>query len=57
MHARLGVYARWFCKGCTSSWFQGRFACRFCCGYTASADNVVRGVRTAHGQPAARCLP
>jgi hypothetical protein len=57
MHARLGVLARWTCQDCTTRWWQGRFPCRECCGWTASADKVVHGVRTAHGQPNARCVP
>lgn len=53
----LGVLALWFCKSCTTIQHQGRFPCRECCGYTASAKKAVRGVKTAHGQLNARCLP
>jgi hypothetical protein len=51
----LGILARWTCDGCTAAQFTGRFPCRFCCGYTASKDKVVRGVLTAHGRLNARC--
>lgn len=56
-HARLGRLAAWYCKGCTTRWHQGRFPCTDCCGWTATAGKVVRGVLTAHGQLNARCLP
>ena len=56
-HARLGVLARWFCRDCTTRWYQGRFPCTDCCGYTTSAEKVVRGVLTLKGRPNARCLP
>lgn len=56
-HARLGRLAVWTCKGCTTSWFQGRFPCRECCGYTTSNEKVVRGVLTVYGQRNARCVP
>lgn len=54
-HARLGVYARWNCKDCTTNQFAGRFACRECCGYTTDPDKVVRGVLTAKGKLNVRC--
>lgn len=56
-HARLGVYARWYCTGCTTRWYQGRFPCTDCCGWTATAGKTVRGVLTLKGKPNARCLP
>lgn len=56
-HARLGVKARWYCGYCKTVRYQGRFPCRFCCGFTAISDNVVRNVKTANGQPASRSLP
>lgn len=56
-YARLGIKARWYCKGCTVRRYQGRFPCTDCCGWTASAGQVARGVLTAHGQLNARCLP
>lgn len=54
-HARLGIYARWTCKGCTATQFPGRFPCRECCGYTTSEDKVVRGITTVYGKPMAGC--
>jgi hypothetical protein len=54
-HARLGIYARWTCDGCTATQFPGRYPCKECTGYTASNDKVVRGVLTAHGRLNSRC--
>lgn len=56
-HARQGVFARWYCRSCKTVRYPGRFPCSKCCGFTAIADNVVRNVKTAHGQPASRSLP
>jgi hypothetical protein len=56
-HARLGRFAVWTCKGCTVNQFTGRLPCTDCCGYTTSAEKVVRGVLTLKGRPNARCLP
>lgn len=55
-HARLGVYARWFCGTCTTVQYPGRFPCIDCCGYTTAQDKVTRGVRTLKGKPMAGCL-
>ena len=55
MHARLGAYARWYCKGCTvKQYHDGLWACSRCCGYTTNPLKIVRDVLTAHGQHAAR---
>jgi hypothetical protein len=56
-HARLGVYARWFCSDCTTNQYAGRLPCRCCCGYTTDQARVVRGVLTVKGRLNARCLP
>lgn len=54
-HARLGIYARWTCKGCTSTQFAGRYPCRECTGFTTDSDKVVRGVMTLKNRPNVRC--
>ena len=56
-HARLGVLSRWYCDTCTTVRHKGRYACRFCCGYTNAKAKVVRGVKTVHGKPNSRSLP
>ena len=54
-HARLGIYARWACKGCTSTQFAGRYPCSDCCGFTTDGEKVVRGVMTLKNRPNVRC--
>lgn len=53
----LGILARWYCDGCSKKRNQGRFPCRYCCGWTARRANHLAGVTTAYGQPNQRNLP
>lgn len=55
-HARQGVYARWFCKKCTTAQHPGRYPCTDCCGYTTDPEKVTRGIKTVWGKPMAGCL-
>lgn len=54
MHARLGIYAKWTCRDCTSTQRQGSYACRECCGYTGRRAKVATGVTDAVGRPSRR---
>lgn len=55
-HARLGVYARWYCQSCTvNRYHDAQFPCRECCGYTTQPHKMVSGVLTMKGRPNARC--
>jgi len=55
-HARLGVFARWYCDTCTVNQWPGRLPCTDCCGFTVSPDKATRGVLTLKGRPRQGCL-
>ena len=50
-HARLGVYAKWTCKDCTTNQYRGRLECRLCCGYTTDQARILPRVLNAWGRP------